>query len=207
MGIFASKRTTNKANIVLVHGFWADGSGWSKVIPTLQAQGHFVIAEQNGLTSLANDVTTTRQILAELEGPTLLVGHSYGGFAISEVATDAPGVVGLVSRIVRLRCRHTAGISRCENQSHPPGNGHHADRSPYACDDRHDGHDHVGSLAEPLRAWTGGQWSTSHRGVAWRALCSSLAAHAGSNRHRAHDRSWRTTDLYRRNLSPSPARQ
>ena len=96
MGIFASKRTTNKANIVLVHGFWADGSGWSKVIPTLQAQGHFVIAEQNGLTSLADDVTTTRQILAELEGPTPLVGHSYGGFVISEAATDAPGVVGLV---------------------------------------------------------------------------------------------------------------
>jgi hypothetical protein len=47
MGIFASKRTTNKANIVLVHGFWADGSAWSKVILTLQAQGHFVIAEQN----------------------------------------------------------------------------------------------------------------------------------------------------------------
>ena len=44
MGIFASKRTSNKANIVLVHGFWADGSGWSKVIPTLQAQGHFVVA-------------------------------------------------------------------------------------------------------------------------------------------------------------------
>src|SRR3989440_3733501 len=61
----------------------------------------------------------------------------------------------LVSRIVGLRCRHTAGISRCESQSHPPGNGHHADRSPYACDDRHDGHDHVGSLAEPLRVWTG----------------------------------------------------
>lgn len=96
MGIFASKRTTNKANIVLVHGFWADGSGWSKVIPTLQAQGHFVIAEQNGLTSLAEDVAATRQILAELEGPTLLVGHSYGGFVISEAATNAPGVVGLV---------------------------------------------------------------------------------------------------------------
>src|SRR5256885_15436645 len=107
----------------------------------------------------------------------------------------------LVSRIVGLRFRHTAGISRCENQSHPPGNGHHADRSPYACDDRHDGHDHVGSLAEPLRAWTGGQWSTSHGGVAWRALCSSLAAHAGSTRHRADDRLWRTTVLYGRNLS------
>src|SRR5258708_1609673 len=96
MGIFASKRTSNKANIVLVHGFWADGSGWSQVIPTLQAQGHLVLAEQNALTSLADDVATTRQILAELEGPTLLVGHSYGGFVISEAATEAPGVVGLV---------------------------------------------------------------------------------------------------------------
>jgi pimeloyl-ACP methyl ester carboxylesterase len=96
MGIFASKRTSNKANIVLVHGFWADGSGWSKVIPMLQAQGHFVIAVQNALTSLADDVATTRQILAEVEGPTLLVGHSYGGFVISEAATDAPRVVGLV---------------------------------------------------------------------------------------------------------------
>src|SRR6266851_6597451 len=47
MGIFASKRTSNKANIVLVHGFWADGSGWSKVIPTLQTQGHFVVAGQH----------------------------------------------------------------------------------------------------------------------------------------------------------------
>src|SRR5437660_996973 len=89
MGIFASKRTSNKANIVLVHGFWADGSGWSQVIPTLQAQGHLVLAEQNALTSLADDVATTRQILAELEGPTLLVGHSYGGFVISEAATEA----------------------------------------------------------------------------------------------------------------------
>ena len=96
MGIFASKHTTNKANIVLVHGFWADGSSWSKVIPTLQAQGHFVLAEQEALSSLAEDVATTRQILAELEGPTLLVGHSYGGFVISEAATDVPGVVGLV---------------------------------------------------------------------------------------------------------------
>ncbi len=96
MGIFASKRTSNKANIVLVHGFWADGSGWSKVIPTLQTQGHFVVAGQHALTSLADDVTATRQLLAELEGPTLLVGHSYGGFVISEAANDAPGVVGLV---------------------------------------------------------------------------------------------------------------
>ena len=96
MGIFASKQTTNKANIVLVHGFWADGSGWSKVIPKLQSEGHFVIAGQHGLTSLADDVATTRGILAELNGPTLLVGHSYGGYVISEAANGAPGVVGLV---------------------------------------------------------------------------------------------------------------
>jgi pimeloyl-ACP methyl ester carboxylesterase len=96
MGIFAQKRTANKANIVLVHGFWADGSGWSKVIPTLQEQGHFVVAGQHAHTSLADDVAATRQLLAELEGPTLLVGHSYGGFVISEAATSAPGVVGLV---------------------------------------------------------------------------------------------------------------
>ncbi len=62
----------------------------------LQAQGHFVIAEQNAATSLAGDVATTRQILVELEGSTLLVGHSYGGFVISEAANEAPGMVGLV---------------------------------------------------------------------------------------------------------------
>ncbi|HLZ59273.1 MAG TPA: alpha/beta hydrolase [Ktedonosporobacter sp.] len=96
MGIFASKRSSNKANIVLVHGFWADGSGWSKVISILQEQGHFVVAGQHAHTSLADDVATTRHLLAELEGPTLLVGHSYGGLVISEAATSAPGVVGLV---------------------------------------------------------------------------------------------------------------
>jgi len=96
MGIFGSKRTTNKANIVLVHGFWADGSGWCKVIPTLQAQGHFVVAGQHAHTSLADDVAATRHLLAELEGPTLLVGHSYGGFVISEAAPAAPAVAGLV---------------------------------------------------------------------------------------------------------------
>jgi len=96
MGVFASKHTSNKANIVLVHGFWSDGSGWSKVIPALQEQGHFVVAAQHAHTSLADDVAATRQLLAELEGPTLLVGHSYGGFVISEAATSAPEVVGLV---------------------------------------------------------------------------------------------------------------
>ena len=66
------------------------------MILTLQAQGHFVVAGQNAHTSLADDVTATRQLLTELEWPTLLVRHSYGGFVISEAANDAPGVVGLV---------------------------------------------------------------------------------------------------------------
>src|SRR5207244_8476158 len=105
MGIFASKRSSNKANIVFVHGFWADGSWWSKVIPTLQAQGHFVVAGQHAHTSLADDVAATRQLLAELEGPTLLVGHSYGGFVISEAATSAPEVVRSEERRVGKQCR------------------------------------------------------------------------------------------------------
>jgi len=55
-----------------MHGFWTDGSGWSKVIPPLQAQGHFVIAGQHAITSLVADVDTTRQILSELDGHSVI---------------------------------------------------------------------------------------------------------------------------------------
>lgn len=96
MRIFAQRHPSNVANIVLVHGFWSDASGWRKIIPMLQAQGYFVIAVQNSLISLSDDVATTRRMLAELEGPTLLVGHAYGGFVISEAASGASEVVGLV---------------------------------------------------------------------------------------------------------------
>lgn len=96
MGIFAGRRAPHAANIVLVHGLWADGSSWSRVIPPLQAHGHFVVAAQNPLTSVDDDVAATQRILAELDGPTILVGHSYGGFVISAAANDAPGVAGLV---------------------------------------------------------------------------------------------------------------
>lgn len=83
-------------NIVLVHGAWADGSNWSKVIPLLQDKGFHVIAVQNPLTSLADDAAVTRRVLAAQEGPTILVGHSYGGAVITEAGADAPNVVGLV---------------------------------------------------------------------------------------------------------------
>ncbi len=67
-------------NIVIVHGAWADGSSWSKVIPLLQARGLHVVAVQNPLTSLADDVAATKRAIALQDGPVLLVGHSYGGW-------------------------------------------------------------------------------------------------------------------------------
>src|SRR6266478_2968757 len=82
-------------NIVIVHGAWADGSSWSKVIPLLQSKGLHVVAVQNPLTSLADDVAATRRAIALPDGPVLLVGHSYGGVVITEAGND-PKVVGLV---------------------------------------------------------------------------------------------------------------
>jgi pimeloyl-ACP methyl ester carboxylesterase len=82
-------------NIVLVHGAFADGSSWSRVIPLLEAKGFTVSAVQNPLTSLDEDVATTRRLLARQSVPTILVGHSYAGFVITE-AGNAPNVAGLV---------------------------------------------------------------------------------------------------------------
>src|ERR1700674_4027127 len=82
-------------NVVIVHGAWADGSSWSKVIPLLQAKGFHVVAVQNPLTSLADDVAATKRAIALQDGPVLLVGHSYGGVVITEAGND-PKVVGLV---------------------------------------------------------------------------------------------------------------
>ena len=82
-------------NVVLVHGAWADGSCWSRVIPLLQAKGFHVVAVQNPLTSLADDVAATKRIIALQDGPVILVGHSYAGVVITEAGND-PKVVGLV---------------------------------------------------------------------------------------------------------------
>jgi len=82
-------------NIVIVHGAWVDASSWSKVIPLLQAEGFHVVAVQNPLTSLADDIAATQRVIALQDGPVLLVGHSYGGVVITEVGND-PKVVGLV---------------------------------------------------------------------------------------------------------------
>jgi pimeloyl-ACP methyl ester carboxylesterase len=82
-------------NIVLVHGAFADGTSWGKVIPILEARGFHVVAVQNPLTSIADDANATRRLIALQDGPVILVGHSWGGAVISEVGDD-PKVAGLV---------------------------------------------------------------------------------------------------------------
>jgi len=83
-------------NVLLVHGAWADGSCWAKVIPLLEAKGLRVTAAQIPLTSLDDDVAVTRRLLSNISGPTVLVGHSYGGAVITAAAIDAPNVKSLV---------------------------------------------------------------------------------------------------------------
>jgi pimeloyl-ACP methyl ester carboxylesterase len=82
-------------NVVLVHGAWADGSSWAKVIPILQAAGLHVTSVQNPLTSLTAADVETRRVLAEQNGPTVLVAHSWSGTIISDVG-DNPKVSALV---------------------------------------------------------------------------------------------------------------
>lgn len=82
-------------NIVLVHGAFADGSSYNKIIPLLEAKGYHVIAVQNPLSSLTDDVAATKRAIALQDGPVLLVGHSWGGAVISEAGND-PKVAGLV---------------------------------------------------------------------------------------------------------------
>ncbi|MEP7286723.1 MAG: alpha/beta hydrolase [Chloroflexota bacterium] len=83
-------------NIVLVHGAWADGSSWSGVIQRLQKDGYNVTAPQFPLTTLVDNVARLNQVLAMQTGPTIVVGHSYGGQIITALGKDAPNVVGLV---------------------------------------------------------------------------------------------------------------
>jgi pimeloyl-ACP methyl ester carboxylesterase len=87
---------SNKPNVVLIHGAWADGSSWSEVIRQLQASGFTVAAPQFPETSLAADVARLHQVLKRQTGPTILAGHSYGGQIMTALGTDAPGVVALV---------------------------------------------------------------------------------------------------------------
>jgi pimeloyl-ACP methyl ester carboxylesterase len=81
--------------VLLIHGAWADGSSWSKVVPLLESKGLHVVAVQIPLTSFADDIAATQRAIALADGPVLLVGHSYGGAVITEAGND-PKVAGLV---------------------------------------------------------------------------------------------------------------
>ncbi|RIX84984.1 alpha/beta hydrolase [Acidovorax cavernicola] len=87
---------SNKPTVVLVHGFWGGAAHWHNVIVELLRKGHTAIrAVELPLTSLADDAERTRKMVAQVQGPVLLVGHSYGGAVITQ-AGDMPNVVGLV---------------------------------------------------------------------------------------------------------------
>lgn len=79
---------TQQPSVVIVHGAFADGSDWGKVVPLLQAEGIKVTVVQNPLTSLADDVAATQRVLNNQENDVVLVGHSWGGTVISEAGTD-----------------------------------------------------------------------------------------------------------------------
>jgi pimeloyl-ACP methyl ester carboxylesterase len=87
---------STKPNIVLVHGAWADGSSWSKVIPLLKEAGFNTVVTQQRLTSLSDDVEIVRRAAESLQDPVILVGHSYGGAVITEAAQYCPNVAALV---------------------------------------------------------------------------------------------------------------
>jgi pimeloyl-ACP methyl ester carboxylesterase len=90
-----SELPMSKPSIVFVHGIWADGSSFAKVIPALQADGHEVMAVQNSLDTLQGDVDSVTRALARVSSPVILVGHSYGGTVITAAGND-PRVAGLV---------------------------------------------------------------------------------------------------------------
>ncbi|MFF3012742.1 alpha/beta hydrolase [Streptomyces sp. NPDC057939] len=88
--------TSDKPSIVLVHGFWGGAAHWAKVITELHRRGFEDLhAVENPLTSLSDDAERTRKMVRQIDGPVLLVGHSYGGAVITE-AGDLPNVAGLV---------------------------------------------------------------------------------------------------------------
>jgi pimeloyl-ACP methyl ester carboxylesterase len=94
-GLSAQNEPRRVRNIVLVHGAWADGSGWKGVYDILVKDGYNVSIVQEPETSFKEDVATTKRVLAQQDGPCILVAHSYGGAVITEAGAD-PSVVGLV---------------------------------------------------------------------------------------------------------------
>jgi pimeloyl-ACP methyl ester carboxylesterase len=119
--IATGTNATTPPNIVLVHGLWADGSSWSKAIPILQNAGHRVIAAQLPLHSLADDVATVKRATDLVGGPTILVGHSFGGFVITNAGYNNPNVTGLVYVAAFAPDEGQSITSFIEHATLPPG--------------------------------------------------------------------------------------
>src|SRR3954470_14254415 len=86
----------NRPTIVLVHGAFADGTGWQRLIPILERDGYTVTAVQNPLTSLTDDIATTKRVIDAQPGKVVVVGHSYGGAVITGAASGNANVMALV---------------------------------------------------------------------------------------------------------------
>jgi pimeloyl-ACP methyl ester carboxylesterase len=117
----SANATTVTPNIVLVHGLWADGSSWSKVIPILQNAGHRVIAVQLAERSLADDVATVKRAIDLVGGPTILVGHSFGGFVITNAGYNNQNVTGLVYVSAFAPDEGESAVNFVPVESLPPG--------------------------------------------------------------------------------------
>ena len=112
---------SKNVNIMLVHGAWADGSCWSKVILLLEAKGYNVSAAQLPLSSLESDIEVTRRLLSDQASPTVLVCHSYGGAVITGAATTTPQVKALVY-ITAFGLDEGEGLASLASQG-PPSSG------------------------------------------------------------------------------------
>lgn len=117
----AMTQPQNVRNIVLVHGAWADGSSWNKIIPLLEKKGFHVAAVHLPFTTLAEDAATVKRMIALQDGPVLLVGHSYGGAVITE-AGDDPKVAGLVY-VAAFAPDQGQSAGDLSNQYPPPSGG------------------------------------------------------------------------------------
>ena len=120
-GMATATNATTKTNIVLVHGMFADGSSWSKVIPILQNAGHRVIAVQLAERSLADDVATVKRAIDLVGGPTILVGHSFGGFVITNAGYNNQNVTGLVYVSALAPDEGESAVNFVPVESLPPG--------------------------------------------------------------------------------------